>query len=289
MELGYYPGCCMESTAKAYDISTVAVLKELGVDLVEIEDWNCCGSTPAHQTGHLLSMALSARNLSLGEGHGVDKMTTPCVACYSHLKTAEIEFESESEADEINKVLEQPYNGTVSVYNLIEVLVDLIGIDTIAKKVKKSLDGLKVVPFYGCLLTRPEKITDFDHPTDPQSMDQLLEVLGTEVLQWGAKTNCCGAAYSLTDTDIVVKHCGDILEEAKAVDADMIVVACPLCQLNLDTRQSEVEKEIGKKLDIPVLYITELLGLSLGISRSDLAIGKRLISSKSILKNKKII
>ncbi|KXS43725.1 MAG: heterodisulfide reductase subunit B [Candidatus Frackibacter sp. T328-2] len=287
MKLGYYPGCCMESTGQAFGKSTEKVLEALGVSLEEINDWNCCGSTPAHQADHLLSLALSARNLVQASEQGLDKITAPCAACYNHLKAAEVEFESH--ADEINEVLEKSHKGDVSVYNLLEVLIELVGMDKVKERVSNPLKGLKVAPFYGCLLTRPAKVTNFDHPTNPQSMDNLLEVLGADVVQWGAKTDCCGAGYSLTGTEIVLKHCGNILEEAKGVGADVIAVACPLCQLNLDTRQSEVEKELGRKLNMPVVYITELLGLSLGLPKSELALGKRLVSSKPILKKRKVI
>ncbi|SKA01184.1 CoB--CoM heterodisulfide reductase iron-sulfur subunit B family protein [Selenihalanaerobacter shriftii] len=287
MKVGYYPGCSLESTAEGYNEATINVLETLGVDLVEIDDWNCCGSTPAHQTDHLLALGLSARNLVQAEEQGLDKMTAPCAACYNHIKQVEVEFEEHPE--EINNVLEKPYKGGVSVYNLIEILVDLVGIDTIESKVKKPLRGLKVAPFYGCLLTRPAKVTNFDHPTDPQSMDRLLEALGAEVVDWGSKTDCCGASYVLTATDIVLKHSGNILKDAKAAGADVISVACPLCQLNLDSRQTEIEKQIGRNLNMPILYITELLALSLGFSKGELDLEKRLVSPKSILKKKSVI
>ncbi|MHB1653963.1 MAG: CoB--CoM heterodisulfide reductase iron-sulfur subunit B family protein [Desulfitobacteriaceae bacterium] len=280
MKTGYFPGCSLHSTAKNYESSTQAVLKTLDVQLEEIPDWNCCGSTPAHQTDHLLALALPARNLALAEQAGMKEVMAPCAACFNHLRTAEIECaESKETTQKVQKAIEMKYNNTVHVLNILELLVDRIGLDKISAKVKKPLKGLRIAPYYGCMLTRPAKITKFDHPTNPVSMDKLLNALGAEVVPWGAKTDCCGAAHVLTRPEVVVELSGRIIYQAKESGADAVATACPMCMSNLDLRQSAMAKATGKEAKVPVMYITELLGMALGIPNSELGMRKHVIST----------
>jgi heterodisulfide reductase subunit B len=254
MRIGYFPGCSLRSTAKNYESSTQAVLKTLDVQLDEIPDWNCCGSTPAHQTDHLLALALSARNLALAEKAGMKDIMAPCAACFSHLRTAEVECAKDSNThQEVEKAIEMKFNNQVHVLNILDLLVNRIGIKNIAKKVKKPLKGLKIAPYYGCVLTRPAKIAQFDDPINPQSMDRLLEALGAEVVSWGAKTDCCGAAHVLTRQEVVLELTGRIVYQAKEAHADAIATACPMCMSNLDLRQTAVEKATGRETKVPVM------------------------------------
>ena len=283
MKTGYFPGCSLHSTAKNYDASTHAIFKTLGVQLEEIPDWNCCGSTPAHQTDHLLALALPARNLAQAEKAGMKEVMAPCAACFNHLRTAERECAESTEThQEVQKAIEMNYNNTVHVLNILELLVDRIGIEELAKNVKKPLKGIKVAPYYGCMLTRPSKITQFDHPTNPESMDRLLEALGAEVVTWGAKTDCCGAAHVLTRLDVVVELSGRIVYHAKEAGADVIATACPMCMSNLDLRQGAMEKATGKASKVPVMYITELIGMAFGISISELGTKKHVVSTAAV-------
>jgi heterodisulfide reductase subunit B len=283
MRIGYFPGCSLRSTAKNYESSTQAVLKTLDVQLDEIPDWNCCGSTPAHQTDHLLALALSARNLALAEKAGMKDIMAPCAACFSHLRTAEVECAKDSNThQEVEKAIEMKFNNQVHVLNILDLLVNRIGIKNIAKKVKKPLKGLKIAPYYGCVLTRPAKIAQFDDPINPQSMDRLLEALGAEVVSWGAKTDCCGAAHVLTRQEVVLELTGRIVYQAKEAHADAIATACPMCMSNLDLRQTAVEKATGRETKVPVMYITELLGMALGIPNSELGIRKHVVSTSAV-------
>ncbi|AHF06573.1 CoB--CoM heterodisulfide reductase iron-sulfur subunit B family protein [Desulfitobacterium metallireducens] len=283
MKTGYFPGCSLHSTAKNYESSTQAVLKTLGVQLEEIPDWNCCGSTPAHQTDHLLALSLSARNLALAEKAGMKDVMAPCAACFNHLRTAEVECAKDKKIhQEVQKAIEMKYNNQVHVVNILELLVDRIGIQNIGKKVKKPLSGLKVAPYYGCMLTRPAKIAQFDDPINPQSMDRLLETLGAEVVTWGAKTDCCGAAHVLTRQEVVIELTGRIVHQAKEAQADVIATACPMCMSNLDLRQTAVEKSTGKETKVPVMYITELLGMAFGIPNSELGTRKHVVSTAAV-------
>lgn len=284
MKTGYYPGCSLHSTAKNYEASNQAVLKTLDVQLETIPDWNCCGSTPAHQTDHLLSLALPARNLALAEKAGMKDVMAPCAACFNHLRTAEVECAGSPETTrKVEKAIEMKYNNTVHVINILELLVDRVGLDKIAKKVKKPLSGLRIAPYYGCMLTRPGKIAQFDHPTNPVSMDKLLKAMGAEVVEWGAKTDCCGAAHVLTRPEVVVELSGRIIYEAKDNGADAVATACPMCMSNLDLRQSAMTKATGKETKVPVMYITELLGMALGIPNSELGVRKHVISTAPVL------
>ena len=280
MKTGYFPGCSLHSTAKNYEASTREVFKALDVRLEEIPDWNCCGSTPAHQVDHLLALALPARNLAQAEKAGMKEVMAPCAACFNHLRTAEIECaESQETAQKVQQAIEMNYKNTVHVLNILELLVDRIGLDKVAAKVKKPLKGLKIAPYYGCMLTRPAKIAKFDHPTNPVSMDKLLVALGAEVVSWDCKTDCCGAAYVLTRPEIVVELSGKIVYQAKEAEADAIATACPMCMSNLDLRQGAMAKATGKKAQVPVMYITELIGMAFGIPNSVLGIRKHVVST----------
>ncbi len=283
MKTGYFPGCSLHSTAKNYEASTQAVFNTLDVQLEEIPDWNCCGSTPAHQVDHLLALALPARNLAQAEKAGMKEVLAPCAACFNHLRTAEIECgENKETSQKVQKAIEMKYNNTVHVTNILELLVERIGLKKIASKVKQPLKGLRIAPYYGCMLTRPAKITKFDHPTNPVSMDKLLEALGAEVISWDSKTDCCGAAYVLTRPDIVVELSGKIVYQAKETGADAIATACPMCMSNLDLRQGAMTKSTGKEAKVPVLYITELIGMAFGISGSELGIRKHVVSTARV-------
>lgn len=284
MKTGYFPGCSLHSTAKNYELSTQAVFRTLNVQLEEIPDWNCCGSTPAHQTDHLLALALPARNLAQAEKAGMKEVMAPCAACFNHLRTAEIECaEDEATSKKVQQAIEMKYNNTVHVMNILELLVDRIGMDKVAAQVKKPLKGLKIAPYYGCMLTRPAKITKFDHPTNPVSMDHLLEAMGAEVVSWDSKTDCCGAAYVLTRPDVVVELSGRIVYQAKEAGADAIATACPMCMSNLDLRQGAMSKATGKEAKVPVMYITELLGMAFGIPKSELGIRKHVVSTDPVV------
>ncbi len=271
----------MEGTAHDYQKSTVAVSKALGLELPEIPGWTCCGSTSAHQTDHLMSLALPAKNLVAAEGKTV---AVGCAACYSRLKTANYEIANDVQTRKsVAGVVGKDYDGKTEILHLLEILARDIGMKKIADAVKKPLKGLKLVTYYGCLLSRPPEVTQFDDPENPTLMDQVLEAAGATVLEWPHKTECCGAGYSITDVTIVKKLTREILAMAKAAGADCIATACPLCQLNLDLRQKDTEKASGEQFNLPVFYFTQLLGLAFGISRKDLGLRSLVVSPKKLL------
>ena len=286
MSYAFFPGCSMEGTAHDYQKSTLAVSKALGLELPEIPGWTCCGSTSAHQTDHLLSLALPAKNLVAAEGKTV---AVGCAACYSRLKTANYEIANDPQTRKsVAGVVGKDYDGKTEILHLIEILARDVGMRKIAQAVKKPLKGLKLVTYYGCLLSRPPEVTKFDDPENPTLMDQVLEAAGATILEWPYKTECCGAGYSITDVTIVKKLTREILAMAKAAGADCIATACPLCQMNLDLRQKDTEKASGENFNLPVFYFTQLLGLAFGISRKDLGLRSLVVSPKQLLADRGI-
>lgn len=283
MKYAYYPGCSAHSTARDMHESAAAVARVLGIELVEIKGWSCCGATAAHQTDRVLAAALPAANLLLAKEMGLDTIVN-CAACYNRMKTSNHEVStSPSMKAKVADSIGKEYDGSVAVKHFVEVLLGEYGLDKLRKRFKQSLNGLKVACYYGCFLVRPHEVTGFDDPENPTSLDRLVTAMGGVSLDWPHKVECCGGGLNLTRTDVVVKLSGSIIEMAKASGADCIAVACPMCQASLDLRQKDIEKETGKKLDMPVVYITQLLGLCLGIPQKELGLNRLMVAPKAIL------
>jgi len=287
-KLTYFPGCSAHGTSEEFDHTLKLVLKTLDVELEEIPDWNCCGATSAHVMTETLAYALPLRNLVLAEQLAGKTMGIACASCYSRMKTTKVHMDGNPElAKKINSTIIQEgnYQGTVDVKSMLQFCYEDIGLETIKSKVTKSLAGLKVACYYGCLLTRPKEITQFDSPEYPMSMDRIMEALGAEAVEFDYKTECCGASFSISNTDVVLSLSGKILEVARDSGAHMIVVACPLCQSNLDMRQPDIEKTTGRKIGIPILYLTQLMALAFGISKDELRLNKHIVKVEEALSN----
>jgi heterodisulfide reductase subunit B len=263
-------------------------MKTLDVQMEEIPDWNCCGATSAHVMTENLALALPMRNLVLAERLENKTMGIACASCYSRMKGTKKHLDENPElARKINSTVidEGEYKGTIDVKSMLQYCYEEIGLETIKSKVVKTLSGLKVACYYGCLLTRPKDVTNFDSPEYPMSMDHLMEALGAKAVDFDYKTECCGASFSISDTEIVESLSGKILEVAKESGAHMIVVACPLCQSNLDMRQPDIEKHLGKKFDLPVMYFTQLMALAFGINEKELRLPKHIVPVEAALKH----
>lgn len=283
MKFGYFPGCSAESTARDMHESTLAVSRALGIELVEPKGWSCCGATAGHQTDRFLSVALPAASLAKVKDDGLD-MVVSCAACYNRMEVANHEIRSNAGMrKDVGEALGRDYDGSVNVKHFLEVLTEDIGVEKIREATKYSLNGLKVVCYYGCLLVRPHEITNFDDPENPTCMDKLVTALGGESLDWPHKVECCGGGLSMSRTDVVVSLTDSILEMAKASGAQCIIVGCPMCQINLDMRQLDIRKQMGKSYDMPIVYITQLLGLCLGISPDKLGFSKLMISPSKVV------
>jgi heterodisulfide reductase subunit B2 len=271
----FYPGCSLEGTARDFHQSTMAVAGALGLELPEIPGWICCGSTAAHQTDPLLAVALPAKNLAAAGGKTV---AVCCAACYSRLKVANHEIVADSGMRRrVADAIGTDYDGRTPVKHLLEIMARDIGLKKIAACVKKPLKDLKVACYYGCLLSRPPEITNFDDAENPRLMDQVLEAAGVTSVDWPHKTECCGASYSITDPTIVLSLTREILSMAKAAGVDCIATACPLCQLNLDMRQKDVEKKFGESYGLPIFYFTQLMGLAFGLAPQGLGLGSLVV------------
>lgn len=282
MKFAYYPGCSLHSTAKEYDMSSRAVCELLGIELEEVLDWNCCGASSAHATNRDLSIALPMRNLAIAEEMGLD-VVAPCAACYNRLKSANAAVKDDTNLlNRINDVTGKDYKASINVLSLLEA-VDRMGVDAIKPHVKRSLEGLRTASYYGCLLLRPPGVTCFDNTENPTSMDNILAALGAEPVQWPHKTECCGAGLSISKSDIVVKLTHDILDAAKKSGANCIVSACPLCQSNLDSRQSQVENTYEEYYGLPVFFFTQLMGLAFGLPAKSLGMNKLMVNPVPVL------
>ncbi len=284
MKYGYFPGCSADSTARDMHTSTVAVAQALGIELIEPKGWTCCGATAGHQTDRFLSVALPAASLAKVKDDGLD-MVVSCAACYNRMKVANHEIQQSDEMRRaVADALGRDYDGSVRVRHFLEVLLEDLGIDKVAALAKHSLGGLKVACYYGCLLVRPNEVTKFDDPENPTSLDRLVNALGGEGLEWPHKVECCGGGLSMSRTDVVVSLTDAILEMAKASGAQCVTVGCPMCQINLDMRQLDIRKQMGKSHDMPIVYITQLLGLCLGVPAQQLGLEKLMIPAGDIVK-----
>lgn len=257
MEYTYYPGCSLTGTAKEYDDSIRQVFDALGIGLRELEDWNCCGASSAHVTDDELAIALAARNLALADKVGLD-ILVPCAACFNRLKFAEKELLADEE-----KWIGQKYSGKLRILHVNDALAEPTVLNRIKARVSKPLSDLAVVPYYGCLTVRPPKVTDIPDYEDPKGMDKILTVLGADMKKWSYKTDCCGGSLVLTMTDAVRRLTDRLFDAAVEAGASAMVTDCPMCQSNLDTRQAEINKLMGRSYSIPVFYITELIILAM--------------------------
>jgi len=281
----YFPGCsCSHGGAKAYDWSARAVAKILDVELIELDDWNCCGSTPYTSIDELASYCVSARNLALAEKRGFD-MVTPCSACYVILNRTNSTLkeypELRAQVGEALAAGDLEYHGTVKVRHLLDVLANDIGVDEIASRVKRDLGGLKVAPYYGCQVVRPTP--GFDHPESPQSLDRLLRSLGADVTPFPLKARCCGGSLIISEEDTALGLIHKLLESASSNGAECIATVCPLCQTNLDVYQNKVNKKFKTSFNLPVLFFTQLMGVAFGIESQALGLAKCIVSPKAVL------
>ena len=280
MRLGYYPGCSLHGTAREFDESLRAVAGPLGLELVEVDDWSCCGATSAHATNHLLSVALPARNLALAAEQGHDQVLAPCAACYNRLASARHAVASDAAlAAKVPELIGRPFPNSVAARNVVEVLREQLG--TLREKAVRPLAGLKIACYYGCLLVRPAEVCAFDDPEAPVSMEEVVAATGATAVAWSRRLDCCGGGFSLTRTASAVRLSREILDDARAAGADAIVVACPMCHSNLDFRQKTLVRR-GEE-GLPVLFLSELVGLALGLDAETLGLERHFVDTRGFV------
>jgi heterodisulfide reductase subunit B len=276
MTLGFYPGCSLKGSSREYAESVIALAKAFDISLQEIEDWNCCGATAAHNLDKDLSFALPARILSLAEKQGLTEIVVPCAACYSRLTVTHHELSEDPVLKaRISEANGMEYKGSLTILNIIQ-MIDKYITPNLEGRVAKPFDH-KVACYYGCLLVRPHEILKFDREEDPQTMDNLMLKIGATPIDWAYKAECCGAGLSVSRTSSVGRLSGLIVGDAKDRGAEAIVVACPMCHSNLDMRRDAINTFLDEKVDIPVLYITQAIGLAVGIDRKELALQRHFV------------
>jgi len=282
----YFPGCSCSSEggAKAYSWSVQAVSKVLDSELVELDDWNCCGSTPSSSVDELTAFCISARDLALAEKKGFD-LVTPCSACYVIFNRTNHYLKQyprlKTKVDEALGAGGLEYHGTVRVRHVLDVLVNDIGYDAIAAKTKKNLNGLKVAPYYGCQVVRPKP--SFDDPEYPQSLDKLIVSLGGEAVPFPLKSRCCGGSLIFTEEAVALDLVRRLLDSAQKNGAECLTTVCPLCQTNLDAYQGEVNKMFQTNFHLPVLFFTQLIGIALGLDAKDLGLKTCVVPADKVL------
>lgn len=276
MKIGVYPGCSLEGSSREYAESLHAIAPMLGLELEEIEGWNCCGASSAHSLDHALSLALPARILAQAEAQKMDELMVPCAACFNRLASTRTELVADGAARTIvADMINMSYTGTTAVRNILEVLTRVLTPEA-AKSFPKTFSH-KVVCYYGCLLVRPRNVVHHQRMEDPMDMDDLMKRIGATPLDWAMKTECCGASFSITRTDVVGHLGGMILEDAVERGAEAVIVACPMCHSNLDLRRKEIERAMRKKFRIPILYITQAIGIALGIEPKALGLQRHFV------------
>jgi heterodisulfide reductase subunit B2 len=283
MQFSYYPGCTLTGSAKELDESFRSVAEKIGVTLNEIPDWTCCGASSAHMVDAFLETALPAKDLLTAEKLGKD-VVAPCAGCHVRMKAASMRILREKELQE-----QFPFQGKIKVMSGMDMfhLSELRA--SLKKLVSKPLEGLRVVPYYGCYAVRPPDVVEPEDAENPVQMDHILEDLGAEVLSWPYKTDCCGGSLALARTDLVMKLSRKLLDMALLVQADAMVTFCPMCQANLDTRQEDISKDTGKLYQMPIIYLTELIGVALGDPKARSWFSKHLVSPEGVLSLKGLI
>jgi heterodisulfide reductase subunit B len=292
MKISYYPGCTLKNHAKNFEDSTICALNSIGVEVEELSRWNCCGTVFSLTTDDLIHHVAPIRNLIRVKEADYDKVMTVCAMCYNTLKRANERIKSDPESlDILNNFMDREelqYEGDVQVYHLLEFLKDDIGFEAVAEKVVKPLKELKVASYYGCLLVRPKEI-GFDDMENPTILDDLMEALGADPVDFPYKTECCGAYQTVDKPEIIADRTNQILTSAREHGAEVVVVSCPLCAFNLDQRQKQTAEIYPEFKHIPVLYFTQPLAIALGCSEETLRFDLNFIDPKPVLKEKGLI
>lgn len=284
--VAYFPGCSLHGTSAEYHLSFKAAAEKVGLIVDEPEGWTCCGTTPAHSTDHYLSTLLPMKNLALMEEMGHSSVTAPCPSCYLRMRVALHDIARDTELrKKVKAQIDYEPSGGLNVEHTLNTFTDRVGLEAIGSQVTHALGELKVACYYGCVITRPPKVTGFGDYEYPTNMDRLVKQLGAQPLDWSYKTRCCGASLGFTNLEIVLELGRKILANAKAVGADALVVACPLCQVNLDSRQSQMDGQF----DLPILYFTQLMGIAFGLEPKALGLEKHFIDPIPLLREKGII
>jgi heterodisulfide reductase subunit B len=289
MKYAYYPGCSLEKNAAAYHNSTMAISTPLGLEFEEVDDWNCCGATEYIAINRLAAYSLIARNLALAEKQfGKGDLVAPCSACFLNLSKADAYMQEDPPlAKNVNLALAEGglhYDpATIKTRHLLHVIMEDIGLEAIQARVTKPLHGLRIAPYYGCMIVRPGFLDKFDNTEYPTSLDRLMQTIGADVVDFPLKAACCGGHMTQLNQHIALEMLRVLLQNAADYQADVIVTLCPMCQLNLDAYQRDVNRHFKTKFNIPTLYFTQMIGLAFGMDAKTLGIGKEFVDARRAL------
>ncbi|MFV1950609.1 MAG: CoB--CoM heterodisulfide reductase iron-sulfur subunit B family protein [Nitrospinota bacterium] len=283
MRYALFTGCVAKGAARELYSSTIKMAESLDISLDEMTSAACCGAGVISEENAVLSDSVNARTFAIAEDKGLDIMNI-CGTCHGVMKKAEHSLKKDNNLmDEVNKVLKSGgyrYRGRVKIKHLLNILVEDYGLDKIKEKVTKSLRGLKIAPFYGCYIIRPSELSDLNDPDNPTAIEDLITALGGEPVDYEGRLKCCGFPYVMMNKEGALTMAGKHLSQAKEKGADCVVTPCPLCHLNLDPYQPEIDKIIGKRLKLPILHLPQLVGLALGIKPKVLGLKKHIIRAK---------
>jgi heterodisulfide reductase subunit B len=279
MRYGYYPGCSLLSSAKEYDRSVRLVFAHLGIELIELDDWSCCGAVHADVRNAAAAVALPARNLALAQAQGFTSVIAPCSGCYKNLRQASKRVAADKAVRQrVNEHLRDGLELTadIEVLHPLYMLLEIYGLEQIKEQVVNPLGDLNIASYYGCMLTRPRDV--FDSPERPSGLDDLAEVLGAKRVEYEMKAKCCGGAMALSHDDVTARLSGKILVSASEAGADVVMLACPMCHTALDAYQTKAERAVRASLNLPVLYFTQVMGLALGLDPAKLGFERHMVS-----------
>ena len=289
MKISYFPGCTLKTMAKNFEDSALASASSLGIEMIELPRWNCCGTVYCLTSDDLIHQVAPIRNLIRVKEQKDTRVVTLCSMCYHTLKRAnKLVQEDNEKLDKLNNLMyreDVKYGGEVEVLHLLEILKNEVGFSQIAKKVKVPLKETKVAPYYGCLLLRPPEV-GLDDAENPTILKDFLESIGAEVINYPYETECCGSYHTVVNVDLVVERTHDILSSAINQGAEAIVLSCPLCGFNLDNRQKEIKEKFSDFKNIPVFYFTQLLALSLGLEEKVCRFDLNFVDPRPLLKSK---
>jgi len=289
MEIPYYPGCTLNTKAKGFDNSARASARELGLELVELEEWNCCGATFPLLVDNMLDLAGPAQVLISARQAG-QRLAVACSTCYNVLKrTNRVIREDEDSREKLNFFLEADYGGDLEVLDLLQILRDEIGFDNVKEAVKKPLSGLKVAAYYGCMVLRPPAEVAYDDPENPHALDDLITALGAEAVDYSHQGECCGAYLAVKSAEVTAEMSFTILASAQRSGAELVVANCPLCQFNLDRMQKTMGSRHTGFQPIPVLYFTQLMGIALGLDSEGFELDRHYVDPRSLLEGANLI
>lgn len=292
MKIAYYPGCTLKAHGKNFEESALCTLKQLGIEVVEIPRWNCCGTVFSLAADDVIHHVAPIRNLIRAQEAGFNSVVTLCAMCYNTLKRSKARYdENHDTRDKINRFMDEEkinLNGSFKIFHYLELLRDEIKLENLVPKIVKPLKGLKVASYYGCLLVRPKEI-GFDDMENPTIMDKLMDILGAEAIDFPHKTECCGAYQTVDKPQVVILRAAQILKAARERGAEMVAVSCPLCAFNLDYRQKEVRQIEPDFKSIPVLYFSQLMAIALGCPENSLWFDLHEVDPRPLLKQKGLI